>query len=267
MIFSWFFFSYFFSHDLNNFLLENWNYFFFFFFSQLGIFVGAGATVWKDADIPTKAIPSLQFTGSLIGRYVLLFGQPSFPFFPFYTTSLRILNSQFPIPFFFLFFFWKTFFSAAVGGVYTGSRCAIEDARGKKDFMNGAVAGCLTGAMVALKSNPPYSPLSSSPLGVLLPFALILNTVLLSLFYWEHKGGKTSTIVGACAAMGFSGAILEAYNNNIFPIPGYPVGFRQDREKLKAATMQKEMDEDWASSCCCFSKNEKWKMTWTSEAK
>jgi len=67
----------------------------------------------------------------------------------------------------------------------------------------------------------------------------MLNPSVLSL-----KGGKSSTIIGACVAMGGTGAILEAYNYNIFGLPGFPAGFRQDREKIKAATTQKEIGSE-----------------------
>jgi hypothetical protein len=44
--------------------------------------------------------------------------------------------------------------------------------------------------------------------------------------------------------MGGTGAILEAYNYNLFGLPGFPAGFRQDREKIKAVTKQTEMKDD-----------------------
>lgn len=47
--------------------------------------MGAAASVWKEADVPNKALPSLQFTGGLIGRYTLLFGNWILQFFSFFS--------------------------------------------------------------------------------------------------------------------------------------------------------------------------------------
>ncbi|KAF2753944.1 Tim17-domain-containing protein [Pseudovirgaria hyperparasitica] len=46
-----------------------------------------------------------------------------------------------------------------IGGIYSGTECAIEKVRAKNDLWNGISAGCLTGGALAMKAGPQATAL------------------------------------------------------------------------------------------------------------
>jgi len=134
-----------------------------------GIFTGAAVGVWRDST-PAESGNMLRYTGSMMKKYSALF--------------------------------------VTIGGGYTLSKCAIAEIRQSKDFINGTLAGCLTGAAITLRT------------------------------------GQPSAIIGGCAAFAVAGSVMEAYDSNPFRrVPSNIPGYRNEIPKIRESTTQKEISE------------------------
>lgn len=69
---------------------------------------------------------------------------------------------------------------AFITGVFGGSECLVEKARGTKDVWNSAIGGCVTGAAMQARSGPQSALIGC---GGFAAFSLVADTVMESLGY------------------------------------------------------------------------------------